>query len=67
MTVDPHARASTLCRFLEAQSSANLVLMGAAVLALLIDNTPLAAPYDHLLDAAIGPLSLSHWINDGML
>jgi Na+:H+ antiporter, NhaA family len=41
--------------------------MGAAAAALLIANSPLAAPYDHFLHVMIGPLSLGHWINDGLM
>lgn len=67
MTADHHSRPSALRRFLEAQSSAGLVLMGAAAVALLIANSPLAVPYDHFLHAKIGPLSLGHWINDGLM
>lgn len=67
MTANQHPRPSALRRFLQAQSSAGLVLIGAAVFALLIANSPLAAPYDHILHALIGPLSLGHWVNDGLM
>ncbi|MFC7735704.1 Na+/H+ antiporter NhaA [Roseomonas sp. GCM10028921] len=67
MTKAPHARPSALRRFLEGQSSAGLVLMGAAALALVIANSPLAGAYEAVLHAYLGPLSVSHWINDGLM
>jgi NhaA family Na+:H+ antiporter len=54
-------------RFLEGQSSAGLVLMGAAALALVIANSPLAGTYNAILHAYLGPLSVGHWINDGLM
>ncbi|MFH5926092.1 Na+/H+ antiporter NhaA [Roseomonas xinghualingensis] len=62
-----HAPPSALRRFLEGQSSAGLVLMGAAALALVIANSPLVTAYDAVLHAYLGPLSVSHWINDGLM
>ena len=67
MASPSHARPSALRRFLEGQSSAGLVLMGAAALALIIANSPLAGAYEAALHAYIGPLSVSHWINDGLM
>ena len=43
MTPPQHAPASALRRILDGQSSAGLVLMGAAALALAIANSPLGA------------------------
>ncbi len=62
-----HHRPSALRQFLEGQSSAGLVLMGAAALALLLANSPAAAAYETILHTYVGPLSLSHWINDGLM
>lgn len=62
-----YARQSAIRRFLEAQSSAGIVLMAAAVVALVIANSPLGTSYAAMLHAYLGPLSLSHWINDGMM
>ncbi|MCO6415688.1 Na+/H+ antiporter NhaA [Siccirubricoccus sp. KC 17139] len=62
-----HAQPSALRRFLEGQSSAGLVLMAAAALALLIANSPLGPNYEALLHAYVGPLSIGHWINDGLM
>ncbi|BDG72873.1 Na+/H+ antiporter NhaA [Roseomonas fluvialis] len=62
-----HAAPSALRRFLDGQSSAGLMLMGAAALALVIANSPLQAGYDALLRTYLGPLSVGHWINDGLM
>lgn len=67
MNHNAHARPSAIRRFLESQSSAGIVLMAAAVLALLIANSPLRAGYEAMLHAYVGPLSLGHWINDGLM
>jgi NhaA family Na+:H+ antiporter len=58
---------SALRQFLEGQASAGIVLMGAAALAMAIANSSLGPDYAHLLHRAIGPLSLHHWINDGLM
>jgi NhaA family Na+:H+ antiporter len=57
------------------ESASGLLLMGAAVLALLLDNSPLAWLYDGLLEVPmsvrIGALKLDKplllWINDGLM
>lgn len=67
MTHKPHARPSAIRRFLEAQSSGGIVLMGAAAVALLIANSPLGPGYGEMLHTYVGPLSLEHWINDGLM
>ena len=36
-------------------------------LALLVANGPFAEPYAHALHAALGPMSVQHWINDGLM
>ena len=58
---------STLRRFLDSESSGGLVLMGVAVLAILVANSPLAATYFGALHIYLGPLSLQHWINDALM
>ena len=67
MTSITRARTSAIRAFLAAQSSAGLVLMAAAVVALGIANSPLGPGYAALLHADIGPLSLGHWINDALM
>lgn len=58
---------SAIRAFLNSQSSAGLVLMAAAALALIIANSPLRAGYEAVLQLHLGPLSLAHWINDGLM
>jgi len=58
---------SVLRHFLKGEASGGLVLMGAAALALIVANSPLGASYEAALHAAIGPLSVEHWINDALM
>ncbi|MFA6965039.1 Na+/H+ antiporter NhaA [Bosea sp. (in: a-proteobacteria)] len=58
---------STFREFLRNEAAGGLVLMGAAVLALVVANSPLAPSYFAALKAYIGPLSLLHWINDALM
>ncbi|QHD69668.1 Na+/H+ antiporter NhaA [Sphingobium yanoikuyae] len=67
MTDHTRTHPSALRRFLDGQSSAGLVLMGAAAAALIIANSPLGPGYEALLHVYVGPLSLAHWINDALM
>ena len=67
MTGNRHANPSALRKFLNSQSAAGLVLIGTAAVALLVANSPLGVRYEALLHAHIGPLSVMHWINDGLM
>jgi NhaA family Na+:H+ antiporter len=49
------------------EASGGLVLMAAAALALVVASSPLAPAYFGALHAYVGPLSVSHWINDGLM
>ncbi len=53
--------------FLASEASGGLVLMAAAAAALVIANSPLAPAYFGALKTYLGPLSLGHWINDGLM
>lgn len=53
--------------FIDNEASGGLVLMAAAVAALLVANSPLSTYYFGALHAYVGPLSVSHWINDGLM
>nr|WP_246045571.1 Na+/H+ antiporter NhaA [Rubellimicrobium roseum] len=53
--------------FLDSQASGGIVLMAAAALALVVANSPLAPAYFDALHAYLGPLSVAHWINDGLM
>ena len=67
MTCNPLAPASAIRNFLHSQAAAGVVLMAAAVLALVVANSPWADDYAALLHGKLGPLSVSHWINDGLM
>jgi NhaA family Na+:H+ antiporter len=58
---------STLRAFLQTEAAGGLVLIAAALLALIVANSPLAPAYFGALKAYIGPLSLLHWINDALM
>lgn len=53
--------------FLQSEASGGVVLMVAAAAALAIANSPWAEDYFHALHVYVGPLSLLHWINDGLM
>jgi NhaA family Na+:H+ antiporter len=63
----PIAHPSTLRRFLDSEASGGLVLMGFAALAIIVANSALAPGYFAALHAYLGPLSVSHWVNDGLM
>jgi NhaA family Na+:H+ antiporter len=52
---------------LDNEAAGGLTLMAAAALALAVANSPAAPAYFGALHAYIGPLSVSHWINDGLM
>jgi len=56
-----------LRHLLDKEASDGLVLMAAAALALVVANSPLAPAYSGALHAYLGPLSVLHWINDGLM
>jgi len=58
---------SIMRRFLDSEVAGGLVLMAAAALALIVANSPLSQTYFDVLHVYIGPLSLAHWINDGLM
>lgn len=49
------------------ERTAGLLLMGAAALALLIANSPLAHAYHALLETTLGPLTIHYWIADALM
>ncbi|MDX8498629.1 Na+/H+ antiporter NhaA [Mesorhizobium sp. VK4C] len=58
---------SILREFLDGEAAGGIILMAAAALALIVANSPLAGTYFAVLHAYLGPLSVSHWINDGLM
>lgn len=63
----PAVRSSVLRNFLRSEASGGILLMLAAAFAMLVANSPLAESYFHGLHVYLGPLSLLHWINDGLM
>jgi NhaA family Na+:H+ antiporter len=59
--------ASVLRDLLTGEAGGGLVLMLAAAAGLGIANSPLASTYFAALEAAIGGLTLLHWINDALM
>ncbi|HYE51717.1 MAG TPA: Na+/H+ antiporter NhaA [Azospirillaceae bacterium] len=58
---------SAIRAFMDSEASGGLVLMAAAVLALLVANSPLAPAYFGALHAYVLGLSVEHWVNDGLM
>ncbi|ANB19064.1 Na+/H+ antiporter NhaA [Dokdonella koreensis] len=53
--------------FMDGEAAGGLVLMAAAAAALVIANSPWSDAYFAALAAYLGPLSVLHWINDGLM
>lgn len=58
---------NTIRKFLDNGTAGGLLLIAAAVLALIVANSPLADAYFSALHAYVGPLSVAHWINDALM
>lgn len=58
---------SMLREFMEFEAAGGIVLLGAAVLGLVMANSDAAPYYFEFLEFHLGPLSLLHWINDGLM
>ena len=68
MTLAPLRRPISMLRaFIDGGAAGGLVLMAAAAAALVVANSPLGPAYEAALHAYLGPLSVSHWINDGLM
>ncbi len=63
----PNRKSSVLREVLDSGAAGGLLLMAAAVMALFVANSPLAASYFDVLHAYVGGLSVLHWINDGLM
>ena len=70
-----NSKESFITRFLKLESSGGILLMIAAVIAIVLANTPLATYYDLLIDTPVeirvGALEIAKplllWINDGLM
>ena len=58
---------SALRTLLTSEAGGGLVLIAAAVLALVLANSPLASTYFGILETHVGPLTVLHWINDALM
>lgn len=58
---------TALRAYMNNEAAGGLVLMAAAVAALGVANSPLYDVYSRSLNAYLGPLSVLHWINDGLM
>lgn len=58
---------SMLRDFLEHEAAGGYILMGVAVLALIVANSPLAPGYFAIFQLKLGPLSVLHWVNDALM
>lgn len=75
MSVKPVRALEALREFLKLESASGIILVGAAVLALIINNSPLSSLYDLFLntpvEVRIGTLHIGKplllWINDGLM
>lgn len=69
------ANRSALRDFLESESAGGMLLIFAAIMAMIVANSPLGETYVHLLHAAtgptltdkLGPMTVHLWINDGLM
>ncbi|NVD44729.1 Na+/H+ antiporter NhaA [Qipengyuania atrilutea] len=63
----PTAVLSALRDFMRVEAAGGILLMAAAAAALLVANSPFADGYFAAKASYIGPLTLSYWINDGLM
>ncbi|WP_305818435.1 Na+/H+ antiporter NhaA [Photobacterium leiognathi] len=54
-------------KFLKLESAGGIILIIAALIAMIIANSPLASVYNDTLHSYVAGLSVSHWINDGLM
>jgi NhaA family Na+:H+ antiporter len=58
---------TTFHRFISSESAGGFALMAAAVVAMVIANSPLAGAYLSVLHLPVGALRVEGWINDGLM
>ncbi|QCI66718.1 Na+/H+ antiporter NhaA [Phreatobacter stygius] len=66
-SASPHRPISALRAFIASEASGGIVLMVAAAVAMVMANSAAAPIYFAVLKTYIGPLSVLHWINDGLM
>ncbi|WP_420141462.1 Na+/H+ antiporter NhaA [Sphingomonas sp.] len=60
-------RGEMIARFLRHEAAGGRLLIIAAMLALIVANSPLAPIYTDVLHRHVAGLSIIHWINDGLM
>lgn len=63
----PHRPSSPLRQFLAAESLAGILLVGAAIVAMVIANSPVGPAWREALHVPILGLTGEHWVNDGLM
>jgi Na+:H+ antiporter, NhaA family len=58
---------NTFIRFAKSEQFAGVLLLACTTLSLALANSPLGAAWLGLWHLDLGPLSLEHWINDGLM
>lgn len=58
---------SSLIKFIQIETSSSIILAVTTVLALAIANSRFASDYNSILTLQVFNLSVSHWINDGLM
>lgn len=53
--------------FFATEAAGGIVLIAAAIAAMVLANSPMAAGYFGLIHHKLGPLSVGHWINDALM
>lgn len=61
------APVSALRMFLRQEAAGGFLLVLAAAAAIVVANSSLGEAYGHALHMRLGPMSVSHWINDGLM
>jgi NhaA family Na+:H+ antiporter len=56
-----------LIAVIEHPLAAGIALLLATIAALIVANSPLSEDYGAVLKAYVGPLSVEHWVNDGLM
>ncbi|NML91150.1 Na+/H+ antiporter NhaA [Sphingobium sp. YC-XJ3] len=68
LTLDTFNRPRSALRdFLRTEAAGGILLILAALLAMIVANSPWANVYFEVLHLHLGPLSLLHWINDALM
>ncbi len=58
---------SAIRSFLHSEAAGGIILMAAAVLAMIVANSPVGPQYFAVLHHPVGPLSVLHWIDDALM